>query len=129
MIIEKAIRMYRMRWKIEEVHKHIKQTYGWENIQLIGYIRLQNMNHLLLLTMSFLYSLKRFAYKYLQAFPAIMKYRNKDWKSIYNFVYYRLSVLVNTCFASVTRFNIQPYKGIYHDYNQLEIPCMKNGGM
>jgi len=128
-IIEKALRMYRMRWKIEEVHRHLKQAYKWEKIQLTTYTRLQNMNQILLLTMCYLYSLKRFAYKYLIAFPAIMKYRNKDWKKIYGFVYYRLSELVNSCFSSVTRFNINPYKGKWQEGNQLIIPCLKNGGM
>lgn len=128
-IIIKALKMYRMRWKIEEVHRHLKQSYGWEKIQLTSYTRLQNMNHVLLLTMCYLYSLKRFAYIYLQAFPSIMKYKNKDWKKIYDFVYYRLSMLLEHCFSSVTRFNINPYKGKWHDANQLIIPCLKNGGM
>lgn len=29
-IINKALRMYEMCWKIEEVHRHLKQVYGWE---------------------------------------------------------------------------------------------------
>lgn len=128
-IIFKALKMYRMRWKIEEVHRHVKQAYGWEKIQLMSYIRLQNMNQVLLLTMCYLYSLKRFAYDYLQAFPSIMKYKNKDWKKIYDFVYYRLSMLIETCFSSVTRYNIDPYKGKWQEGNQLIIPCLKNGGM
>ena len=128
-IIEKALRMYKMRWKIEEVHRHFKQVYGWEKMQLTTYIRLQNMNQILLLTMCYLYSLKKFAYNYLIAFSAIMKYTNKDWKKIYGFVYYRLSELVNCCFSSVTRFNINPYQGKWHEGNQLIISCLKNGGM
>ncbi|MDD2683782.1 MAG: hypothetical protein PHY21_06610 [Candidatus Cloacimonetes bacterium] len=79
--------------------------------------------------MCYLYSLQRFAYIYLQAFPAIMKYRNKDWKDIYNFVYYRLSMLRESCFGAVTRFNIDPFKGKWGDANQLIIPCSKNGGI
>jgi len=88
-IIYKALNMYKIRWKIEEVHRHIKQTYGWEQIQLTSYTRLQNMNQLLLLAMCYLYSLKRYAITYLQAFPAIMKYTNRSWKNIYGFVYYQ----------------------------------------
>ena len=128
-IIAKALKMYRMRWKIEEVHRHMKQAYNWENIQLISYTRLQNMNQVLLLTMCYLYSLKRFANDYLQAFPAIMKYKNKSWKKIYDFVYYRLSMLLEICFSSVTRYNINPYKGKWQEGEQLIIPCCKNGGM
>lgn len=128
-IVAKALKMYRMRWKIEEVHRHLKQDYGWEKIQLTSYTRLQNMNQMLLLTMCYLYSLKRFAYDYMKAFPNIMKYKNKHWKKIYDFVYYRLSLLLQSCFAAVTRFNINPFKGKWHDANQLIIPCLKNGGI
>jgi len=53
--------------------------------------------------MCFLYSLKRFAYHYLQAFPSIMSYTNKTWKKIYDFVYYRADTTVS--FASVTCFD------------------------
>ncbi|MDP3014567.1 MAG: transposase [Candidatus Subteraquimicrobiales bacterium] len=128
-IIEKAIIMYRMRWKIEEVHRHLKQSYGWEKIQLTSYTRLQNMNQVFLLTMCYLYSLKRFAYKFLLAFPNIMTYTQKDWKTIYDFVYYRLSLLIDKCFSSVSRYNLNPHKGKWHEAKQLIIPCLKNGGM
>ncbi|MCB5277327.1 MAG: hypothetical protein WC923_07835 [Bacteroidales bacterium] len=85
--------MNRMRWKIEEMHKHVKQAYQWEMIQLSSYTRLQNMNQILLLTMCFLYSLKSFAASYLQAFPNIMAYTNQDWKKILGFIYYKLTML------------------------------------
>lgn len=128
-IVEKALRMYRMRWKIEEVHRHIKQEYGWEKIQLTKYIRLQNMNQVLMVTMCYLYSLKKYAFAYLEAFQSIMSYSNKHWKQIFDFSYYRLSELVKTCFATVSRYNINPHAGKWLEYNQLEIPCLKNGGM
>jgi len=128
-IVEKALRMYRVRWKIEEMHKHVKQSYQWEMIQLSSYTRLQNMNQLLLLTMCFLYSLKSFAVSYLQAFPNIMAYTNQDWKKILGFIYYKLTMLLNECFSLVTRRKINPYKGVWAEKNQLIIPCLKNGGM
>jgi hypothetical protein len=128
-IMDKAIEMYRLRWKIEEVHRHIKQSYGWEKIQLTSYIRLQNMNQLLLLTMCFLYSLKKFAYSYLSSFPSIMSYTNKAWGNICDFIFYRLSLLVECCFSTVTRYKINPYAGIWQERQQLILPCLKNGGM
>jgi hypothetical protein len=103
--------MNRMRWKIEEMHKHVKQAYQWEMIQLSSYTRLQNMNQILLLTMCFLYSLKSFAASYLQAFPNIMAYTNQDWKKILGFIYYKLTMLLNQCFSLVTRRKIKPYTG------------------
>lgn len=128
-IVEKALRMYRMRWKIEEVHRHIKQEYGWEKMQLTSYLRLQNMNQLLLVAMCYLYSLKKFASQFVVAFSSIMMYSKKRWKQIYEFAYYKLSELVARCFGMVTRNNINPCAGRWLDYNQLEIPCIKNGGM
>ncbi len=128
-IVTKALRTYRMRWKIEEVHRHFKQSYGWEKIQLTSYTRLQNMNQILLLTMCFLYSLKRFAYQYLQAFPGIMSYTTKTWRKIYDFVYYRLTLLVEVCFSTVSRYKINPFSGVWMENQQLILPCLKNGGM
>lgn len=128
-IVAKTLRTYRMRWKIEEVHRHLKQSYGWEKIQLTSYTRLQNMNQILLLTMCFLYSLKRFAYHYLQAFPSVMSYTNKTWRKIYDFAYYRLTLLVEVCFSTVTRYKINPFSGICLENQQLLLPCLKNGGM
>jgi hypothetical protein len=128
-IVKKVLRMYRMRWKIEEMHRHIKQAYGWEKMQLTSYTRLKNMNQLLLVAMCYLYSLKKYAYVFLAAFPSLMKYSNKRWKQIFDFVYYRISLLLATCWSSVTRNNINPYTGNWLAYNQLEIDCTKNGGM
>jgi len=128
-IVKKAIRMYRIRWKIEEVHRHLKQEYGWEKIQLSSYIRLKNMNQVLLVAMGYLYSLKKYAYRLITVFPSIMKYSNKKWQQIYDFVYYKLSALIEVCLSSVTRYNICPYAGNWLLKEQLEIPCIKNGGM
>ncbi|MBW6515327.1 MAG: transposase [Candidatus Cloacimonetes bacterium] len=144
-IMEKVVKMYGIRWKIEEVHKQVKQDYGWEprkgllrgcfrarrsqKIQLTSYTRLKTMNQILLIAVCFLYSLKRYAYLFLEAFPSIMKYCNSRWKKIYDFIYYRLSILVQMCFTSVTKYNINPYAGRWLKSQQLLIPYKKNGGM
>jgi len=128
-IIEKAIRMYRIRWKIEEFHKHIKQVYGWEKMQLSSYDRLINMNQVLLLAVCFLYSLKSYTVQIMQAFSHQIIYRLNKWMKIYDFVYYKLSSIVALCFAHVSRYNVDKYKGKWKDYMQLEIPGLENGGM
>jgi len=71
--------MYRFRWKIKEVNKHVKQEYGWEKMQLMSYVGLKNMNQLLLLAMCYVYSLKSYAHQLLHSFPNIMKYSNRNW--------------------------------------------------
>jgi len=129
LIIFKALSMYRKRWKIEEMHKHFKQEYAWEDIQLTSYTRLKNMNQLFLLAMCFLYSLKKFAFQYLNVFSSIMRYKNKTWKKIYDFAYYSLSEVVKVCFSQINRYDIKPFEGVWAEYQQLLIPCLKNGGM
>ncbi len=128
-IIKKAIRMYRIRWKIEEFHKHIKQVYGWEKMQLSSYERLKTMNQVLLMAMCFLYSLKSCSIQIVQAFSYQIIYRPKLWMKIYDFIYYKLSSIVALCFAHVSRYNVDKFKGKWKDYMQLEIPGLENGGM
>jgi hypothetical protein len=129
MIMHKVIKMYRLRWKIEELHRHVKQEYGWEKMQLMTYTGLKNMNQLLLLTMCFVYSLKSFIHQLLQSFPHIMIYSNRLWRQIYGFAYYKITRVLSHCFAHVTRYNILEYGGKWADSQQLIIPCLKNGGM
>ncbi len=128
-VMEKTLRMYGIRWKIEETHKLIKQKYGWEGMQLQSYLRLRNLNQVLLIAVCFMYSLKEQVNLILEAFPSIMKYCNSRWKKIYDFVYYRISSVISICFATVTRYKIMPYAGIWHDSQQLHIAWEKNGGM
>ena len=85
---------FEMYWNFKE--------YGWEKTQLTTYTRLKNMNQLLLVALCYLYSLKQFARKFLAAFTSIMKYSNKRWKQILQFVYYGLSELAAICLCSVT---------------------------
>ena len=47
-------------------------------------------------------------------------------KDIYDFVYYRLSILLESCFGAVTRFNIDPFKRKWGDANQLIISSHPN---
>lgn len=128
-IMEKAIHMYGIRWKIEETHKLIKQEYGWEKMQLQSYLRLTNLNQVLLIAVCFMYSLKAYVKLFLEAFPSIMKYSNSRWKKIYDFVYYRISKLISLCFATVTRYKIMIYSGKWRNSQQLYIDWGKNGGM
>lgn len=128
-IVEKVLNMYPLRWKIEEVHRHIKQYYGWEQIQLMTYTALQNMNQILLLAMCYLYSLREIIDKLAAAFPNILIYSKKLWKDIYYFVYYRITNVVSDCFSYVTRDDINKYKWKCVESQRLILPCFKNGGI
>ncbi len=128
-IAQKVLEMYRLRWKIEEVNKHVKQEYGWEKMQLMSYVGLKNMNQLLLLAMCYVYSLKNYAHQLLYSFPNMMKHSNRKWKQIYDFVYYRISKVLTYCFAHIRRYNILKFDGKWTEGQQMIIPCLKNGGM
>ena len=128
-IITKVLSLYQLRWKIEEVHKHIKQEYGWEKMQLMSYTGLKNMNQCLFLAMCYLYSLRACVEMLLKAFPEIMQYSEKRWKDIYRFVYNCLSKVVEHCFSFTRRYNILEYGGVWAKSQQSIIPCLKNGGM
>ncbi len=128
-IVEKVLKMYPLRWKIEEVHRHIKQNYGWEQMQLMTYTALYNMNQILLLAMCYIYSLREIIDKLAVAFPNILIYSNRLWKEIYRFVYYRITNVVSDCFSYVTMSDIDKYKGKCVESQRIILPCSKNGGI
>ena len=59
-MIETALRGYRIRRKIEEVHRHIKVSYGWDDMQVMIWDRLVCLNVLLFIAVSFPYSLDNY---------------------------------------------------------------------
>jgi hypothetical protein len=126
--MSKALNSYGQRWKIEQLHRQIKQDYRWEAIQLMSYTGLKNMNLLLLLAMCFLYSLKRIAMHLMQAFPHIMKYSNRKWKQIYDFVYYRIANLLDICLGYISKYNITTFKRLKKDNDQTYIIIGHNIG-
>lgn len=120
-ILSKVLNSYRQRWKIEQLHRQMKQDYKWEAIQLVSYTGLKNMNLLLLLVMCFLYSLKSIAIKLMNAFPQIMKYSNRKWKQIYDFIYYRIAEVLDVCFSYLSKYNITTFKWLKKDVDQIYI--------
>jgi len=93
-IIEKALGSYRLRWKIEELHRQVKQDYGWEEMQLMAYVGLKNLNTILWIVISFLYSLKKMVLQLAEAFPVLLMDKKKNINMLFGFVYYRLFKVV-----------------------------------
>ena len=54
--VELVIKGYGYRWKIEEVHRHVKEQYNWEGICLRRYAALKNMNAVFWMAISFLFT-------------------------------------------------------------------------
>lgn len=98
--VELAIKGYGNRWKIEEVHRHVKEQYNWEAICLRRYVALKNMNAVFWMAMSFLYT--QLESVPVQLFTRLnLIYRHKVTE-VLGFIYYKLSVALKQLFARCT---------------------------
>jgi len=120
-IVAFAVRAYGQRWKIEEVHRHLKQDFGWEEIKLMRYQSLKNLNALFWLVVCFLYSLKSMVPGLKTCFSSIFIDRKSDWGEANYFIYYRLTNAIAICFSKVEKYTIKPWKGRWADSLQLRV--------
>ena len=85
---------YGLRWKIEEVHRHVKVAYHWEGIAVEKYVKLKNLNAVFWLAISFVYTrLKGIAHALIVAGGVALLQRMKLLE-LTGFVYYKLSKVV-----------------------------------
>ena len=98
--VELAFRGYGHRWKIEEVHRHVKEQYNWEGICLRRYIALKNMNAVFWVAVSFIYT--QLEALPLEVFTRLnLIYRNRI-SELLGFIYYKLSVAMKMIFSRCT---------------------------
>ena len=120
-VIKEAINGYRKRWKIEEVHRQMKQDLGWEGMRLASYTKLKNLNMLLTLALYFIYSCKDIIVKIAEAFPKLICFRNKDWAKLQQFVYYRICQVMQVCLRSTRHYDTSPYRADLIEPWQMKI--------
>ncbi len=120
-IVEFAMKAYYQRWKIEEVHRQLKQDFGWEEMRLMRYQSLKNLNALFWLVVCFLYSLKGMVQGLKACFPSIFIDRKSDWNNKKSFIYYRLTSAISLCFNKVEKYSITPWKERWGDALQLRV--------
>ena len=120
-IIAKALESYRIRWKIEELHRQVKQDYGWEEMQLMSYVGLKNLNTILWIVTSFLYSLKKIVLQIAKAFPNLLLDKKKKLDILCGFIYYRLFKAVKKIFSEMMTYKKVKLKGYYHEQLQLKV--------
>ena len=89
-----AFKGYGLRWKIEEYHRHIKQEYKLENIQIKTFAGLQSMLVLLTVAMNIIY--KKIKSLHIDLLlDAGYNYLNKHHiRELTNFIYYKISKIV-----------------------------------
>ncbi|MFA5245819.1 MAG: transposase [Pedobacter sp.] len=119
-IILKSIKGYKLRWKIEEFHRHVKKDFGWEDMQLMEYDRLKNMNILLLAALTLIYSLYKYRFTLYQVFSSMMLDRERDKKKVV-FIYYRITKVVRYLLTSWRLRKRVKYKGKNTEYLQLRL--------
>ena len=87
-----AMQGYGYRWKIEEVHRQVKNDYNLEDVRLRRYTALKNFNVLFWITMSFLYHhLDGLSLDILQNAKIQLVYRPKKISEYIGFIFYKLS--------------------------------------
>jgi len=86
---------YGLRWKIEEYHRHIKQEYCLEDIQIKTFYGLQSMLAILTVAMYMIYNkIQSVHYKLL--LDSGYNYLNKHTlRELTNFIYYKISKVVS----------------------------------
>ena len=89
-----AFKGYGLRWSIEEYHRHVKQQYKFEDIQIKTFTGLQSMLALLTVSMHIIYKkIKAIHFKLL--LDAGYNYLNKHIvRELTNFIYYKISKVV-----------------------------------
>lgn len=112
---------YRLRWKIEEVHRQVKTNFGWEDIQLQTYRRLQVMNTLLWVAISFLYELDKWKYQITKAFTNLMLEKKNKLSELNKFIYYKLASVIKYCFNKVGLYRKISYQSEQKEPMQLRV--------
>ncbi|MBW6514832.1 MAG: hypothetical protein K0B87_08780, partial [Candidatus Syntrophosphaera sp.] len=85
------------------------------------YTKLKNLNMLLTLALYFIYSCKDIIVKIAEAFPKLICFRAKDWAKLQQFVYYRISQVMQNCLSSSRHYDTSPYRADLIEPWQLKI--------
>ncbi len=107
-IVRKALSYYRLRWLIEQAHKQVKQDFGWEEMQLLTYTGLKNLNSLLWLALCFLYGQKDYIIKWAEAFPRQFGQYRKHLLKLFDFAYSALMSAVKMVFSMWSKYSFTP---------------------
>ena len=118
-LAEFVFNAYKIRWKIEETHRHIKSDFKWENMRLAKYERLKLLNAILWLVIGFLYSLQSMKYQFIAVFHYYMLDQKKKIEELPDFFFYRIALVVNECFSILGRYKKIRYKKRRFDKDQL----------
>ena len=116
-----AFKGYGLRWKIEEYHRHVKQEYKLEDMQMKTFMGVQSILAVLTVAMCMIYKNMKSLYTEL-LLGAGYNYLNKNTISeLTNFIYYKISKVVSNLLMPVKmRWKIQKTEPIMQN-GQLDL--------
>ena len=103
------------------MHRQLKQDFGWEQIRLLQYHRLKNLNAIFWLAVCFLYSMITDVPGLQSIMMSAFIERKSDWKRRGFGIYYRLTYVISECFRWFDWYWIKPDKGRWKEQLQLKV--------
>jgi len=100
-IISETFKAYGLRWKIEEYHRHIKECYRLEDIQVKTFEGLQSMLAILTIAMSIVYRELASLHIRLLLESGVKTLNKEKIFELYNFIYYKVSNILKVLLAHV----------------------------
>ncbi len=120
-VIKEAFTAYGFRWKIEEYHRHIKQGYRLENIQIKTFEGLQTMLAILTIAMGIIYSSLSSMHIKLLLESGIKTLNKEKMYELTNFIYYKISTIIKTLLAHMKPSAFLPSPQISKSDGQLSL--------
>ena len=101
-VVKEAFTAYGFRWKIEEYHRHIKECYNLEDIQIKTFEGLQSMLAILIIAMSIIYSSLSSLHTRLLLESGVKTLNKERMYELCNFIYYKISTIIKVLLANMT---------------------------
>ncbi len=120
-IIKETFKAYGYRWKIEEYHRHIKDSYKLEDIQVKTFEGLQSMLAILTIAMSIIYRELASIHIKLILESGVKTLNKQKISELYNFVYYKISKILKVLLAHVKPKAFLPDVQDYSNRLQLKL--------
>lgn len=120
-VVEEAFTAYGYRWKIEEYHRHIKQCYNLEDIQIKTFDGLQSMLVILTMAMGIIYSSLSSLHTKLLLESGIKTLNKNRMYELCNFIYYKISFIVKTLISHMAPRAFIPTPKIQSSSGQLKL--------
>lgn len=118
-VIREAFKGYGLRWKIEEYHRHVKEQYNLEKIQIKTFEGLQSMWAIFTVAMSIIYRELAGLHTRLILESGIKTLNKETIGQLCNFIYYKIGEIVSELLANTSSRPLLPQLQQPHNTGQL----------